>query len=113
LRLLIDENISPQTASFLRELGHDVESVRRIEMGADDEAIVETALEEGRAIITQDTDFGNIYYFAERSQLTVVVVRPSTQSVETINEILEKFLNRADAEHGLYILTETGVRTRK
>jgi predicted nuclease of predicted toxin-antitoxin system len=110
LRLLIDENISPQTASFLRELGHDV---RRIEMGADDEAIVETALEEGRAIVTQDTDFGNIYYFAERSQLTVVVVRPSTQSVETINEILEKFLNRADAEHGLYILTETGVRTRK
>ncbi len=114
MRLLVDENISPETARFLDEEGHDVELVRDKDLGARDTEVADIAREQNRSILTQDTDFGEIYYFSRPEDLTIIVVKPSKQSVESINDLLEKHLQKVDSEtSGLYILTESGYRTLK
>lgn len=114
MRLLIDENISPKTAYFLEERGHDVKLVRDENLGTEDAEIADMAREENRAILTQDTDFGEIYYFSRPEDLTIIVVKPPRQTVESINDLLEKHLGTIeDKGSGLYILAESGYRTLK
>jgi predicted nuclease of predicted toxin-antitoxin system len=110
LRLLVDEDISPRTADFLRQQGFDVKEVIDISKGGDDRYVVELAIEQDRWIITQDKDFGEIYYFSDR-ELRIAVVRPSTQSVEAVNDILENHLSGLEREeYGLFILQEDKIR---
>lgn len=111
MNFLIDEDLSPLTAKFLESKGHDVKLVRDHFMGAEDRKVVELAIKEDRTIITQDKDFGNIYYFSERGEITVVVVRPTVQSVDNVNKILDAHLDKLDEdETGLYILQEEKYR---
>ncbi|ERH02974.1 MAG: protein of unknown function DUF82 [Halonotius sp. J07HN6] len=60
-RFLLDENIDPKTATYLRKEGVDVEHVRdTLGEGADDEAdILPYARETDRIVVTSDvSDFG-------------------------------------------------------
>lgn len=57
MRLLLDEQMSPQVAAGLRALGHDAVGV--VEAGlrsADDAAVWRHAAEEGRAVVTYNLD---------------------------------------------------------
>jgi predicted nuclease of predicted toxin-antitoxin system len=57
MRLLLDEQISPQVAVGLRALGHDAVGV--VEVGlrsADDAAVWRHAIQEGRAVVTYNLD---------------------------------------------------------
>jgi predicted nuclease of predicted toxin-antitoxin system len=84
-----------------------------VDKGVDDTRVVELALEEDRWIITQDKDFGEIYYFSD-TELSIAVVRPSSQSVEAVNRILESHLRKIEAdEYGLFILGEDRIRKLK
>ena len=61
MRFLFDENLSPQLAVELREMGHDAVSVIEIGLvGAADPAVRGTAIRSGRTLVTLDADFGNI-----------------------------------------------------
>ena len=61
MKLLIDENISPELTLFLRSHGHDVKSISECCKGLDDEKVAEIAVTEGRVIVTFDLDFGELY----------------------------------------------------
>jgi predicted nuclease of predicted toxin-antitoxin system len=114
LRLLVDENISPITAEFLADKGHDVKSVRDSHAGAKDREIANMAREEDRVIITQDTDFGEIYYFSNEEELAVAVVKPVSQKVQSINQILKQKLPAlAGEDYGLFVLREDQIREIK
>ena len=113
---LADENISPETADFLEGMGYSCYSIlrdgpRRIS----DRQIARMARESGRVIITHDLDFGQIFYFSEPGQLGVIVLRLKEQTVESVNEVLGRFLQAADIEvdalvHSLVILSERQYR---
>ena len=60
MKLLIDENISPVIEEKLP--GHDIKRVRVQDLGASDIKVVEIAEKENRIVVTQDDDFGRIYY---------------------------------------------------
>jgi predicted nuclease of predicted toxin-antitoxin system len=114
LKLLVDENISPITSKFLRELGHDVKEVRKQYKGVEDREVARTAIEEERCIVTQDDDFGEIYYFSSQQKLKVAVLKPSEQRIESINELVEEKLEKIeDEEAGLFILEEDKIRSVK
>lgn len=92
LKLLLNANLSPETASFLRKLGFDVkclleENLRIIT----DEEVVELAKREKRIILTFDLDFGEIYHLRERGQVGIIVLRLSDQTIESVNAALKKF----------------------
>ncbi len=113
---LADENVSPETAAHLEALGYQCHSlVREGPRQLADPEVVALAKREQRIIITHDLDFGEIYYFAEDGELGVIVLRLRHQTVEAVNDILERFLetralSESQLQHSLVILSESSYR---
>jgi len=61
-RLLLDENIAASAAAGLRLAGHDVAEVSREQPGLDDRGILAWARREQRALVSFDTDFGDLVF---------------------------------------------------
>jgi predicted nuclease of predicted toxin-antitoxin system len=58
MKFLVDNALSPTVAQSLCEYGHDAIHVRDISMGsAEDAAIFDRASQEGRIILSADTEF--------------------------------------------------------
>jgi predicted nuclease of predicted toxin-antitoxin system len=59
MRFLVDQNLSPLLAAELRNAGHDVTHTRDLGLSkATDDVSLKHALDEGRVLISADTDFG-------------------------------------------------------
>lgn len=116
ITFLADENISPESADHLEALGYSCHSLlregpRRIS----DSEIVAIARSEGRIIITHDLDFGEIYYFAADGEVGVIVLRLRHQTVEAVNDVLERFLetkvlSEGQLQRALVVLSENTYR---
>ena len=115
-RLLLDANISPETAIFLRSFGWDVKSLIEEGLGGlEDSAVARIAAKEKRTLITFDLDFGEIYYFSAKKSFSAIVLRLEDQRVEAVNASLERFLAKyvkilRERTKRLVILTETEIR---
>jgi predicted nuclease of predicted toxin-antitoxin system len=96
---LLDANISPQTATFLKEtLGLDVVHQRDVLPGSPtDQQIVAFAKQEHRVIITFDTDFGELYHFRERGRVGIIQLQLRNQTVESVNKALADFFSHEAA----------------
>lgn len=93
ISFLADENISPETADFLEGMGYPCHSLRRNgPHRLSDPEIVALAKQEGRIILTHDLDFGEIYYLAEKGAIGILVLRLRHQTVEWVNDVLQRFL---------------------
>jgi predicted nuclease of predicted toxin-antitoxin system len=99
VKLLLDENLSPQLVESLADLYSDLKHVHGCNLGgADDNAVWEYAKAHGFAIVSKDSDF------AERSVLDrnspkVIWIRIgncSTAEIETllrsVNETIRSFI---------------------
>jgi len=94
LKLLLNANLSHETASFLRDLGFDALCLLEEGLGAiTDEEVVELAKKENRIIITFDLDFGQLYHFREEGKIGVVILRLKDQTVEATNAVLGRFFD--------------------
>jgi predicted nuclease of predicted toxin-antitoxin system len=116
LSFLLDANISPETAVYLRGFGCDAKSLIEEGLGfIEDSAVAALARQERRILVTFDLDFGEIYYFSAKKKFGVIVLRFGDQRVEAVNERLRQFLSgRADLLKGagrkLIILSESNIR---
>ena len=115
-KLLLNANISPETASFLRNLGFDVKCLLEENLGKiNDEEVVSLAKKENRIIVTFDLDFGQIYHFREQGKVRIVILRLGNQTVESVNTALEKFFKDFEKEErlqqGLVVVEEDRYRT--
>jgi predicted nuclease of predicted toxin-antitoxin system len=77
-----------------------------------DPQIAPLAKKEQRVILTHDPDFGELYYFAERGEIGILVLRLHHQTFEAVNEVLGRFLkseapSKIDRWHSLVILSAT------
>lgn len=76
MRFLVDQNLSPILANELRRAGHDVVHTRDIDLRtADDEVILQRALDEDRVLISADTDFGFLLAGSGAGRPSVVLLR--------------------------------------
>ncbi len=75
--LLLDQNIHRDVAQALREQGRDVVTVEDLGMAeAADRAILATALEQRRVVVTHDSDFGTLTVRAGHAFLGIIYLRP-------------------------------------
>ena len=97
-------------------LGHDVTRMDSVlPVTASDEEIVGKAIEEGRAVPTQDMDFSDIVALSGKTEPSLISLRVSDSRVENVNRILESVLPmlEGDVVAGVIATVENNrVRTR-
>lgn len=76
MKFLLDENLSPDLASFLVKAGHDAVHARDLEMaGASDTEVLEQAREQERVLVSADTDFGELLARTGATTPSVMLLR--------------------------------------
>ena len=117
-RLLLDQNIRFEILSALREHSFDV--VHASEVGlqrALDPELLGYAIENGRALITRDSDFGDLNIFPlPLEHPGVIRIRIAPPLPATIVRSLLSLLNThtpPDIQNALVILSSTKIRIRR
>jgi len=92
-KFLLDENLSPLTVKFLKDLGFDaIRITDHHGYSREDEKIAEIASRERRILLTTDLDFGEIYHFSKSESYGVWILRLTDLTVESVNKRLKQFL---------------------
>lgn len=112
----VDENLPVGVADLLRQAGYDAATVveQRLE-GWPDSDIASACQEEGRVLITLDTDFADIRAYPPAQFPGLMVLRLHKQDKPHVIEIVKHLiplLSSEPLEHLLWIVEETRVRIR-
>lgn len=117
MKLLLDNNLSPQLIALLAVQGHEVEPVRDHGMqAASNEAVMGLAADRGRVLVSADTDFGRLLQISRSAGPSVVLIRaagnrrPPAQAKLLLDNLpaVEGDLSRG----ALVVLEDTRVRVR-
>jgi hypothetical protein len=111
LRLVLDEQLSPVIATSLRQRDHDVISVTEVNLGgAADSAVMEWAIQVGRAVVTVDVgDFRPLHQaYVDHGQETAGLILvsssrflPARSAFGVLIEALDAFLGSHPGQHDL------------
>jgi predicted nuclease of predicted toxin-antitoxin system len=113
VRLLIDENVSPIVGDALRMAGYDV-SVAAVDCpGARDESVVSLAISEGRTIVSEDKDFGDLAFRTGlRPPGLVRIALPGYPPPEKAVRVVDALRGR-NATGVILVIEPTRVRRRR
>ena len=75
MKLIVDVGVGMAVEETLREMGHDVRSVRDIGARMPDRKILELAAAEERVLVTMDKDFGDLAVREGAAHAGVLLVR--------------------------------------
>jgi predicted nuclease of predicted toxin-antitoxin system len=89
----IDENLPSEACRILQDAGHGAVSVLDQELGGHpDSDIAIVCKTEGRALITLDTDFGNILAYPPAGFPGIIVIRTKDQAKPTVLNFVHRIV---------------------
>ena len=80
MRFLADESCDFIVVRSLRAVGHEVLAVSEIYPRAEDSFVIDLALKEGRILITEDKDFGQLVFAHGRKTQGIILIRYPSKS---------------------------------
>jgi predicted nuclease of predicted toxin-antitoxin system len=99
MKFKLDENLPAEAATVLAEAGHDVSTALGEELGGGaDPQVAAQCKAEGRALITLDTDFGNIQLYPPENHPGLIVLRLVRQDKQAVLTVLTRLLEKFDRE---------------
>src|SRR5215831_11519256 len=81
MRFLADENLHAGLVAWLRSHGHDVLYVAESMAAESDEVLLARARDDGRIVVTDDKDFGDLVVHRRLSTAGVLLLRLSAPSL--------------------------------
>ncbi|OGA31787.1 MAG: hypothetical protein A3G80_07070 [Betaproteobacteria bacterium RIFCSPLOWO2_12_FULL_62_13b] len=114
MQFIVDESSGRAVVHYLRTAGHEVLAVAEAMPEANDRDILARAMSEGRILITNDKDFGELVFRSGQGHHGVVLLRLHAESpanrVRVLMGVLQRYADRL-AGH-FTVATEGGVRIR-
>jgi predicted nuclease of predicted toxin-antitoxin system len=116
LKFLANENVPISSVKALRIGGFDIKSIGMDNPSISDEEVMNIATEEGRTIITYDSDYGELifkYGFKPRAGVIFIRTQPS-EPLETA-KIIEKLIliKNLSFEGALTVVDSNSIRQKK
>jgi predicted nuclease of predicted toxin-antitoxin system len=109
LRFLADESCDFAVVRALRDHGHDVAAVADGSMGADDEAVLGAALRANRILLTEDKDFGQLYYAGAHPAGGVILLRFPAVARRALADAVVELVDREGARlAGCFVVVQPG-----
>ena len=98
IKFIADVNVEKAIVDYLLEEGYDVKWIPDYNREMLDEDLLELAKVEGRILITNDKDFGEIVFFQKSLSLGIILLRIKGQKVEVklklIKELFKNYRNK-------------------
>lgn len=112
MKFLVDENMSRAIVGWLRSQGHDVLFAAEAQPGATDPAWAALAEQEGRVVITQHKDFGELVFRDGMASHGVILLRLDDASVADVLARMQEVwaVIEANPSSRFIVVTETRVR---
>lgn len=117
MKFMADMGISARTVAHLREMGYDSVHLRDEHMQrSGDAAVLQKAFREGRVLLTQDLDFGDLMAASKGVLPSVVIFRLHDMRPDHVNSHLDKVVAKhaTDLANGAIIsVNEKRIRVRR
>jgi predicted nuclease of predicted toxin-antitoxin system len=111
---MVDESTGMAVVNYLRSLGYDVLAVAETISQAADSDVLARASSEGRILVTNDKDFGELAFRVGQVHQGVLLLRLQDESptncVRVLKAVLEQYAARLPSH--FTVATESGVRIR-
>lgn len=109
MQLLADENTDFAVVRGLRAAGHDVVAIAELSPRADDRDVIDRCHREGRILITEDKDFGQLVYASGAQASGVILLRfPSGRRSEMVDAVVDLIDAQADKLVGSFVVLQPG-----
>jgi predicted nuclease of predicted toxin-antitoxin system len=115
MKFLADENVEKVVVAVLRARGFDVLYLCEEFQSIPDEDIIELATQEGRILVTNDKDFGELVYLQQHVTEGIVLIRSRSEKGEAKAALVEALVNQHGDEllNRFVVVSEAGVRIRE
>src|SRR5262245_29573376 len=114
MKFKIDENAPIEVAELLRAEGHDAVTILDQRLGgANDDLLTKECRDEGRVLVTLDTDFADIQRYPPPNHPGIVVFRLGHQSKRHMLSIARRWialLRTEEVGRRLWVVDEVRVR---
>ena len=117
MQVKIDEDLPRAVAALVRQVGHDVLTVRDQGLGAASDARVwERVQSEERMLVTADKGFADIRHHPPGTHRGVVLLRPAEDGIRPMVELMKALLATCPLERiagCVTVVSPRGVRIRR
>ena len=95
----------------LRNKGIDIVPIKELMSGSSDETVLETANEQGRILITFDSDFGQLIFRQKLEARGVILLKFAPKSTQQVVDVtLNVLKTQAKIEGNFFIVKEKKIR---
>ena len=115
MRWLADENLARAIVQWLRDTGHDVQYAAEVMASRLDDDLLLSAQRDGRFIITDDKDFGELVFHRHLNSHGILLLRIRAPSIaQRLSRLTTVWREIEDNVAGnMVVVTESKVRVRK
>jgi predicted nuclease of predicted toxin-antitoxin system len=107
MRFLADESCDFAVVRALRTAGYDVLAIAEFAPQTSDPQVIDLAVEEGRVLLTEDKDFGQLVYAGSHASNGVVLIRfPTQDRGELPTRAIQAIRDLGDRLIGAFVVLE-------
>ena len=116
MKFKVDENLPIDVAERMRQVGYDTATALEQNLsGKSDSEVSSVCQQEGRILVTLDTDFADIRTYPPQESPGFIVLRLQRQDKDHVMAVVDSLLEafrKETPEHSLWIVEEDRIRIR-